>query len=542
MQLGAASNFSQGWSDRIWRAALDLPLPRLRDSIRWEQVERTPGLYVFDKPTTTWPDRFARSGTPITLTLNWGNPLYDDGKTPHSPQALAAFGRFAAAVVRRFPQIDTLEIGNEINGNNFVSGPVRNAGLARRGQYHLAMVRAAARAVHRVRPGIKVLGGSTHSLPAGFLWPLLDLSGAGAIEGLALHPYTTPIDQLPGQIGLLRRNGTLARLPLSITEFGSQDARHAADDLVRGYAVLAALGVSEMDWYPLNPRGDGMIPLVRRDGSLTDTGKAFRFVQARMAGLPARDDSPDPFTSIRRFGSKIAVIWGAPRRITVDPGNVSVFDATGARLDTRNLILHERRVLVLIGTRPLKTAQLVHLGCSRLLADSFHQFGYPLPGARQAAGDGFERYVRVGSHALPFEVMPGQQRRGVPWTPYLGRRGMRDLRLTADTILPAVEGGNGAVVHHYATGRDLRVHLLAEFSVSPRSTDGVAMTLSRNGHDVLTRSGNAPITVDLHLNLRRGQALSLSLAPGTSARGDITRYRIRILDESRCAENAPPNS
>jgi hypothetical protein len=421
MRLGAASNFSQGWNEATWRAAQGLPLPRLRDSIRWEQVERTPGRYTFDRPTTAWPDRFEKSEARITLTLNWGNPLYDRGKTPHSPQALAAFGRFAAAVVTRFPQIDTLEIGNEINGSNFVSGPVKDAGLARRGPYHLAMVRAAAQAVHKVRPDVMVLGGSTHSLPAGFLWPLLDLPGARAIEGLALHPYTTPIDQLPAQIGVLRRHGPAARLPLHIAEFGTRDADHAADHLVRGYATLAALGATEMDWYPLNERGDGTIPLVRRDGSLTRAGQAFRFVQSHLTALSARDASPDPFTYVRRFGANIAVVWGSPRTLAIDPRKVTAFDATGARLDPGALALSEERVLVLMGTQSLDADRLIRFGCNPLVADSFHQFGYPLPGARQASGDGFERFVRSNARALPFAVMPGQQGRGVPWTPYLGR-------------------------------------------------------------------------------------------------------------------------
>ena len=172
--IGAASNFSQGWNDLTGKAVRDLQMVRLRDSIRWSEVERTPGRYQFDRPTTTWPDRFP--GVAITLTLNWGNPLHDNGHSPSSPEGLAAFGRFAAAVASRFPQVDTLEIGNEVNSANFVSGPVKDAGLAPRGAYHLAMVRAAAQAVQAVRPGMKVIGGSTHSLPAGFLWPLLDLT------------------------------------------------------------------------------------------------------------------------------------------------------------------------------------------------------------------------------------------------------------------------------------------------------------------------------------------------------------------------------
>lgn len=529
LRLGAASNFSQGWSEVFGKAVLDLPLLRLRDSIRWAEVERAPGVYTFDKQTTIWPDRLVKDGAGITLTLNWGNPLYDNGDTPYSNEALAAFGRFAAAVVQRFPQIDTLEIGNEVNSANFVSGPVKQAGLAQRGAYHLAMVRAAADAVHKVRPEVKVLGGSTHSLPAGYLWPLLNLPGADAIQGLAVHPYTTPIDQLPAQIGLLRSQGPAAGLPLYVTEFGSQDSQHAADDMVRGYATLATLGTAEMDWYPFNERGDGLVPLVASDGSLTQASKAFRFIQSRLSGRIAQDASPDRFTFVRVFGPDIEVVWGAPRAVTVDTGRVTVYDAAGTRLDPGNLALQEDRALILIGTGPL--AGLVRFGCSALVADSFYQFGYS---PAQTAGDGFQRFVLNRSNGeLPFEVMPGQQRPGVPWTPYLGRSDMGNLRLMADTMLPGT-GADGAIVHRYVAARDSHVHVQAEFEVSQDSADGIAVSVAQDGQALFSRSGNAPVTVDQHLTLRAGQSLTLSVGPGGNARGDTTRYRIRIFDEDRC--------
>lgn len=535
MRLGAASNFSQGWSQQAQQAVLDLPVPRLRDSIRWSEVERTPGRYTFDKPITTWPDRFAGSKVNITLTLNWGNPLYDNGDTPYSARALAAFGRFAAAVVQRFAQIDTLEIGNEFNSANFVTGPVKEAGLAKRGAYHLAMVRAAASAVKAVRPDVRVLGGSTHSLPGGYLWPLLKLPGAQAIEGLALHPYTTPIDQLPAQFALLRRDAATDARPFYITEFGTADPQRAADHLVRGYATLAALGTAELDWYPLNDRGDGLIPLVRRDGTRTDAGKAFAFVQSRMGGLLARDASPDRFTFVRAFGPNIRVLWGAARPLAIDAGKVTAFDATGNRLDPNALQLREDRALVLIGTQSLERAGLVRLGCNPLVADSFYQFGYPLPGALGAAGDGFQRFARAGGHELAFEVMPGQQRTGVPWTPYLGRADMPNLRLMADSLLPAVKGPQGAVVHRFVADRDRRLHVVAEFAASASSRDGIEVTVAQGGRELLSRRGTGPIAIDLRLTLRKGERLDFAVGSGGDSQGDTTRYRIRLLDDAACA-------
>ena len=145
--LGAASNFSQGWNPRTYDAAAAVPVTRFRDGIRWNEVERSPGSYTFDKATTTYMARVGENGGKLTLTVNWGNPLYDGGNTPHTAKALAAFGKFVGEMVVRYPAVDTVEVGNEFNSANFVSGPVKAADLAKRGQYHLAMVRSAANAV-----------------------------------------------------------------------------------------------------------------------------------------------------------------------------------------------------------------------------------------------------------------------------------------------------------------------------------------------------------------------------------------------------------
>jgi hypothetical protein len=98
------------------------------------------------------------------------------------------------------------------------------------------------------------------------------------------------------------------------------------------------------------------------------------------------------------------------------------------------------------------------------------------------------------------------------------------------------------VVHRYTAKRDSRLHLTSDFSVSPRSTDGIAVTLSRDGQTLLSRSGRGPIGIDLHLSLRKGQALSLSVSPRANARGDLTRYRIRIYDEDRCRKGPSAES
>lgn len=531
--LGAASNFSQGWDGRTFRDAIGLPVARFRDGIRWSEVERSPGRYSFDEPRTAYAAEIGRYGGRLTLTVNWGNPLYDNGNTPHSEKALAAFGKFVAEMVSRYPAIDTVEVGNEFNGANFVSGPVKAAGLAQRRGYHLAMVRSAARAARAVRPEVKVLGGATHSLPAGYLWPLLD-DGATLFDGLAVHPYTTPIDQLAAQIGVLRRIPAARAMPLHVTEFGSRDPDRAGDDLVRAYAAMASLGVRELDWYPLNERGDGHVPLIRRDLSPTSAGRAFRFVQERLAKHPGQDISPDRFTFVHAFGPNIWVTWGAPRPLTIDAASVTAFDATGARLPANRLALDEERALVLVGKRRLRSGDDVTFACNPLIADSFYQFGYPQEGQTRANGDSFERFATIDGREVRFETLPGQQRGNVPWNPYLGLSSMPQLRLSADSMLPALRGEHDAIVHRYLAESDMAVTLRATFTPSDQSADGIAVTVAWNGKTIFERKGKAATAIDRQIHLKQGDTVTLAVGPSGTPRGDATGYRIRIFDESKC--------
>lgn len=532
--LGAASNFFQGWNGRTFEAALRLPVTRFRDGIRWSEIEVAPGKYTFDKPRTAYITKLEERGARLTLTVNWGNPLYDQGNTPHSPEALAAFGKFVAEMIARYPAIDTLEVGNEFNGANFVSGPVKEAGLAERSRFHLAMVRSARRAAKAVRPDVKVLGGATHSIPGGYLWPLLDEGGAQLFDGLAIHPYTTPIDQLPSQIRVLRRHTAARIMPLHVTEFGSRDADRAGDDLIRSYAAMASLGVPELDWYPLNERGDGHIPLLDRDLTPTTAGKAFRFVQERLADHVARDISPDRFTFVHAFGPNTWVTWGATRSVRVGAG-VEAYDATGTRLASGDLRLEEDRALILVGNRKLHFGERVTFGCNPLVADSFYQFGYPEDGAAGAIGDSFERFIAKGQRELPLRSLPGQQRGSVPWSPYLGLSAMPQLQLSADSMLPALSERNDAVVHRYIAMRDLAATLDARFTPSAESTDGVTITVSLNGKAISAHSGKTPVELERQLRLKAGDKLDFAVSPNGASRGDATDYRIRLFDEEKCS-------
>ncbi len=529
-RLGAASNFAQGWNPVTLKAATRLGVTRFRDSLRWQDIERTKGSYRFEGARNRYPDELARQGAHLTLTLNWGNPLYDGGETPHSAEALDAFGRFARAAVRRFPAIDTLEIGNEVNGANFVKGKVKADGLPRRADYHLAMVRAASAAVKAERPDITVLGGATHSLPAGFLWPLLEKDRTGAIEGLALHPYTTPIDQLPAQFALLCQSPAVGTRSLTVTEFSSARPRQAPDDLVRTFAVLASLGTAEVDWYPLNPRGDRQAPLVDHAGQITPVGEAFRFVGEHLAGQPVRRLRVDDFTFAAAFGSRAWVLWGAPRTLRITAPGVRAFDAQGRALGGDELNLAETRALILLADQP-QTRPPFALGCQTQIADSRLQFAYPSRHDNAPSGDPFKRLARIDGVDRPLTAMPGQERRGVPWTPYLSLAGHRGVRLDGTSLRPAFGRKDGALVQSIAIAPHTEVELDLELTPTSGALD---VQLRLGGQELEAFTVTAPVHLKRRLHSKTRARLEIIVASASGAKPATADYRIRLTQPGRC--------
>ncbi|GHE01973.1 hypothetical protein U879_16895 [Defluviimonas sp. 20V17] len=514
--LGAASNFGQHWQPGMFAAARRLGVRNFRDAVYWSEVERD-HRYVFDTPDTTWPDHLAADQT-TSLTVNNGHKGYDGGDTPYTPDAIRAFAADAAATVQHFPRADAVEVGNEMNAQNFVSGPVRAEGLAQRPARYLAILKATYAAVKSARPDLRVLGGALHSIPVGYVRRLFALGAARYMDALAFHPYTTPPEQLDRQIAVLRQVPGLAHMPLEATEFGDPDPATAPGTLLRYYCQLALAGVTRAVWYPLNPRGDGLTPLIGADLRPTPTGRAFATAQRLMEHRAVTDAAPDPFTYACRFAPDTLVIWGAPRRITPAPGQ-HAFSPEGRPMQGP-LTLSESDPLILTG--PGKPG----LGRQRVLADSYDQFAYPGGAVR----DGFERYAMDGAARVPLILMPGQEAGGRPWTPYLAARGNPDVRLQADTLLP---GGGGThvwrIVQDWHAPDAQRIRAEVQLAPAKRSGDGVRLRISLGGRLLEDRVVTSALDwKSPPLSVTKGEVLSVSVGPNGNARGDVTTYRITI--------------
>lgn len=528
-RLGAASNFAQGRLSTTLPYTQNLGVTDLRDGSAWARVETTRGVYDFDNPRAIFGDDLAEAGMGYSAVVNWGNPLYDAGKTPVSRKGIAAFGRFAAALAARFPALHSIEVGNEFNGTNFVDGRIQTMAPLDRARAYFKLLRSTAKSVRKARPDVRILGGATHSIPAQYLWTILDAGGAAYMDALAIHPYTTPAEQLVRQIEVLRRHPDAAGLDIEVTEFGEKDAAAAPGHFLRNYCQMALAGVTRAAWYPLNPRADGFEPLFGPEGAATPVARAFQFAQAHFEGQPAEAFRPDPFTYGCRFGRGHLVIWGAPRDLALRAGT-EVLDAMGSPLEapyslspTEPLIIYRATGSVVRGIR---------LKAQPLVADSFHQFAYPAGTEARAGEDAFARFARRGDEIIPLTTLPGQEARGTPWFPYRGSAAHRPVRVTAENLVPGVAGGRPIeIVHQLTVPEAGRFDLRVDLDVPARSEDGVHLTLRRNATvlEAMVVTGQRETWLR-SLSLEAGDRLEVSVGPNGTARGDAVSYRIRLYN------------
>lgn len=522
--LGASTDFGQTAAPAVLTASAALPLAILRDEVFWAGVETERGTFVFDNPRTTYPDLLARVGAELMFLVNNPHPGHDGGTTPRSEAGVRAFARYVVEGLRRFPGIGIVEVGNEMNSETFAWGPGWHGPIQTRAASYVRLLAATARAVRAERPGVEILGGAAHSIPIAWFREIFARGAADHMDTLVIHPYTVQPEQLARQIALLRHEvPQTENLPIAVTEFGQTDAATAPAYLMKSYCQQAISGVTRSIWYPLNPRGDGLAALLAADGALTPVGETFRFIRAHFEGQPVEDIAPDPFTYGCRFGADRMVIWGEPRDIALARG-VAAFDLSGRLLPKAPARLSPDVPLVLATTSgALRLGQEIRLGPHGILADSWHQFAYPGAGGPP---DPFERVVRQDGRDSPLAMRPGQERDGVPWTPYLGTDISDGARASAEWVLPSEPfGGAVDIVYRYIVPRS--VTAMVELRLNPWQA-GVMLSVLQNGRVLHRDAVTEPETIRLGgLTLMPGDVIEVVAAPNGGDGGSGLRVILK---------------
>lgn len=216
-KLGAWSDFGQTARSEVLAGSAALPVDLFRDEVFWAGIETDRGRFLFDNPRTTYPDLLPPLGAELLFLVNNPHPEHDGGTTPHTQAGVQALARYAVEVLRRFPAIGMVEVGNEMNSATFAWGPGWEGAIESRAASYVRLLAPTSVALRAERPELTVLGGAAHSIPIAWFREIF-ARGAGAhMNALVIHPYDVRPEQLARQIALATGVRVLAGDPVRVS-------------------------------------------------------------------------------------------------------------------------------------------------------------------------------------------------------------------------------------------------------------------------------------------------------------------------------------
>ena len=517
LELGVQTHFAQGWQPRLLDDAAALGAESVRDGVPWARIEQTPGVYDF-APIRPWMARARAQGVTPLLTF-WGtHPLYDEGHTPHSDAGRAAFARFVAATVAAFPDLTPrIEIGNETNAPNFISGPAAAAPA----ESFARLATAVRTQVKAVAPGTEILCTGAHSVALDYFRRLFTAGGLAACDAISLHPYRPQPEGLGPEITALRAlmDAHGARRPIHATEFGKwfDDPAEAPDYMLKMATLMGVADIRAAWWYALldEPWWPNM-GLLDRTGQEKPAAPAFRLLSQTLLPLGApRAIGATPSDRIYAFGPgpEAIVAWGAPGELTVT-GATGYRDARG-RPTAAVTRLSEAPVVIL--------GQDLSVSVSRPapIHDSLLGFGQPPWSYWAIPRDGPETELGLQE---------------TNWSPHLGNRYLSPLAVTAHAINGIVfDAAPMRAVERFTAPQAGRYRIAGRWAPAETKDgddrgDG-ARLIVQGGGDVLADRviRDAPVTLEpVTLRLEAGATVDFAIGPNDAPGGDVVTRRIRV--------------
>ncbi|MGH7946413.1 MAG: hypothetical protein ACREF9_15595 [Opitutaceae bacterium] len=522
------THFAHGW-DPVWAEIAGLRgIRAVRDELYWDAVEREKGVFVFPRPFDGYMDALRRNGIDPLIVLSFENRNYDGGDTPHSPEAISAFGRYGTEVLKRYgTQIQTVEIWNEYNGS-FCKGP---ATLDRAGTYS-KMLRESYAQIKKLRPDVTVLGGATAGIPLPYWEKLMQSGGLDAMDALSIHPYryNAPPEGLETEITWLQAlvkkyNGGQPK-PVWVTEIGwglqsgAQPGALAIDEgtqakfLVRACALLLSAGIERVYWYLFRDYEDFTMGLTTADARPKLASFAMQVMVSELSGarFVRREASLPSLYSllfVRSGGEEVRVMWALQPASIASLGATRVVDLEGRSLAlSAQLSLHDAPVFV-SGT--LAALPAPPAAAETVLADSRSGF------SSEQGGNGWSYGESIGAnptfHSLAKYTVSD-------WNAAWG--GVHAyLSITSGDQHPSVTGDGTpvSVLRRWTSDRTGAVHLVGEFRCGVGG-DGVGVSILVNGRPAFRRwlgggNGNDIVmTFDLEERVAPGTTIDFAVDPG----------------------------
>ncbi|MFE7408506.1 hypothetical protein [Isoptericola sp. NPDC057559] len=389
----------------------------MREGPSWDTVETSPGVYefpaLFDAQVAAAK---ARGERPLVI-LAYFSRWYDGGKTPSSPEGIAAYARYAAAAAAHYgPDVD-YEVYNEFN-HTFNTGACGTTAAC-----YLDLLAPAADAIHAAAPGARVVGPVTAGARWDFMEDLFALGGLAYLDAVSYHTYDFPVapeGRTEAGVATLRalidEYAPGKDIPIWLSEHGwttttgGTTEQQQAAYVVRSAALLQAAGVERVVYYELIDSGANRAEPEHNFG-LTRLPAAGATALTPKPAYPAlatfnRLTAGRTLTTLQRLDGAIAadfadasgdvvrMVWatGAPVTVAVGTGaSARVVRGDGRSWRARP----DGRVQLTVGDDPVYVSGAA--GAVTVVADAAVQVGTP---DQIALGQGADVVVSVDRAAL----------------------------------------------------------------------------------------------------------------------------------------------
>lgn len=167
----------------------------VRDEMHWRLAEYEKGVYEFLPSYMELTDYALERGIHPHLILDYGNVLYDDGKSPITEEGYQAFANFCGAVAKHLKgKVYHYEVWNEYNS------PFSREEATP--ETYAITVKAVSKAMKAVDPDIKIFAGATSGAHGEWIRRMLSYDLYDYIDGVSFHHYclSTYPDENQGEL------------------------------------------------------------------------------------------------------------------------------------------------------------------------------------------------------------------------------------------------------------------------------------------------------------------------------------------------------
>jgi hypothetical protein len=511
LRLGTTTHFSQGWPITLLDKAKRIGVTSIRDSLHWPVIEKTRGQYDLSDGKTRHIRLACAAGMTVLLTIEPRNPLYDGGTTAYSAEGRTAYANYVLAIADRFKGcVTAIEVGNEINGRNGITGPAAQDRIAS----HLALLRSVYGRVKPTHSELQLLGGSTNAIGTGFLAKLFEAGALSAMDGVVVHPYRRKPEGVEWEIARLvsamQRTGEIK--PIWATEFSRDFVKpdDAAPFYLKMLCLMTAAGVDNTYWYALvDEKWFPTMGLLTTPGGAKPASRSFSYAASQLAPMGrANRIGTDPTLYHFRFGRERSIIWGGRRAMKVT-GN-AVFRRADGTIVLGPTEVNEDPIIV-------EGPAIISFGPAEVLADSLYGFG-------QEPLSYFARNTKGAiAPIVPIDWI---------WGSYLGAPGNGAMIVNQQSIGPTgtSKAGLAAVVRFTSSSTSSAI---ASLCLSPKVLKGVGVMASISHNDKIVWQGIISQATGKQLGqatipLKPGDSIDFAVNPGNSLGPARMDYRYRV--------------